>query len=495
MQEWMIAMLVISVLLILRDMAKTIFSEMKKSAATLAYEHHPQKEKMQRYAESFQKLANSFYGMPYRKDYLSSTEIDEMIQEVQEGLCKRCHFNQVCWKQNSVQSYQRIYSLLRIMEEDDEEKFRKAKADLTGVCISQGKLVQELQRMMDRERQNLIWNNKLLENRVAVAEQLGEMAELMKVLSRDLFDMVEADVQFREEFARRLKKRHIQVRNVWYLEQPDGKLRYYAELRAKGKGCVPAGEAAAVLSKMCQTRMTPKESGKTLINREFSVLGFAEEVNFKMLYGAVKITKDKETISGDNYTCTTEDNGQFFMCLSDGMGSGLEACQESESIVDTLEQLVEAGFTGETAARMVNSVLNLKTKNGRFSTVDISMVDLYSGMCHFLKAGAATTFIKRDHWVEAISSTSLALGLVQQADFESSTKKLYEGDFLIMVTDGVLDALPEGQAEEIMKEIILQTNASAAQELGRGILERVLTYSGYCATDDMTVLAAGLWRN
>ena len=126
-----------------------------------------------------------------------------MIQEVQEGLCKRCHFNQVCWKQNSVQSYQRIYSLLRIMEEDDEEKFRKAKADLTGVCISQGKLVQELQKMMDRERQNLIWNNKLLENRVAVAEQLGEMAELMKVLSRDLFDMVEVDLQFREEFARR----------------------------------------------------------------------------------------------------------------------------------------------------------------------------------------------------------------------------------------------------------------------------------------------------
>ena len=47
------------------------------------------------------------------------------------------------------------------------------------------------------------------------------------------------------------------------------------------------------------------------------------------------------------------------MCLSDGMGSGIEACRESESIVDTLEQLVEAGFSGETAAKMVNSVLNL----------------------------------------------------------------------------------------------------------------------------------------
>ena len=51
--------------------------------------------------------------------------------------------------------------------------------------------------------------------------------------------------------------------------------------------------------------------------------------------------------------------------------------------------------------------------------------------------------------------------------------------------------------EELLIHILLSLIhiSSAAQELGRGILERVLTYSGYCATDDMTVLAAGLWRN
>ena len=348
---------------------------------------------------------------------------------------------------------------------------------------------------MERERQNLIWNNKLLENRMAVAEQLQEVAQLMRTLSRDLFDFVEVDRQFREEAEKALKKKQIQVGNLWMLEQPDGRIRYYAELRTTGGGCVSATEAAQVLSSLSGNRMIPRTEGKTLIGKEFSIVGFGEAVNFKMLYGAAKMTKDKETISGDNYTCATEENGQFFMCLSDGMGSGLEACRESESIVDTLEQLVEAGFSGETAARMVNSVLNLRNQNGRFSTVDISMVDLYSGVCHFLKAGAATTFIKRDHWVEAISSTSLALGLVQQADFQTAAKKLYEGDFLIMVTDGVLDALPCECAEETMKEIILETHANAAQELGRGILERVLTYSEYKAEDDMTILTAGLWRN
>lgn len=64
-----------------------------------------------------------------------------------------------------------------------------------------------------------------------------------------------------------------------------------------------------------------------------------------------------------------------------------------------------------------------------------------------------------------------------------------------MVTDGVLDALPEERAEETLKEIILQTHAKAPQELGRGILQKVLALCEYKAADDMTVLAAGVWKN
>ena len=105
MQEWIIAMLVVSALLILRDMAKTIFSDMKKSAATLVYDQHPQKEKMQRYARSFQKLADSFYGMPYRKDYLSGGELEELVEQLRERQCKTCPANHICWKQHSVQCY------------------------------------------------------------------------------------------------------------------------------------------------------------------------------------------------------------------------------------------------------------------------------------------------------------------------------------------------------------------------------------------------------
>ena len=66
MQEWIIAMLVVSILLILRDMAKTVFSgrtQAKEEMMPLS-ESHPQKEKVQRYEASFRKIADQLYGMP-----------------------------------------------------------------------------------------------------------------------------------------------------------------------------------------------------------------------------------------------------------------------------------------------------------------------------------------------------------------------------------------------------------------------------------------------
>ena len=43
-----------------------------------------------------------------------------------------------------------------------------------------------------------------------------------------------------------------------------------------------------------------------------------------------------------------------------------------------------------------------------------------------------------------------------------------------MMTDGVLDALPDQKEEETMKEIIMDVHEESPKDFGRGILERVL---------------------
>ena len=334
----------------------------------------------------------------------------------------------------------------------------------------------------------------LIESRLAVAQQLTEISRIMDHMAEELYDIMPADPQFQEDLRKAFRKKHIVIRRVWVMDKVEGRRQVFLNMRARSGQCVSMVEISQILSRICGSPMTPEQGSRSIVNGEFHTVHFVEDVSYQMLYGVARLTREQEKVSGDNYICRQEEDGRFFLCLSDGMGSGMEAFKESEIVVELLEQFMESGLSQETAARMVNSALLLKGREGMFSTVDICAVDLYTGICNFLKAGASSTFIKRDHWVESIASESLAAGLVQQLDFDTASRKLYHGDYLIMMTDGVLDALPAEREEETMKEIIMDVHEKEPKEMGRGILERVLGYSDYRARDDMTVVVAGLWK-
>lgn len=115
MQEWMIAMLVISIMLIIRDMAKTILAENLPDTEELPslQEGHPQKERVEKYAASFQKLADTFYGMPYRKDYLSSRQVEQIIEDTNAKVCSRCYQREICWGEHSQELVKGVEALVR----------------------------------------------------------------------------------------------------------------------------------------------------------------------------------------------------------------------------------------------------------------------------------------------------------------------------------------------------------------------------------------------
>lgn len=123
MQEWMIAMLVISIMLIIRDMAKTILAENLPDTEELPslQEGHPQKERVEKYAASFQKLADTFYGMPYRKDYLSSRQVEQIIEDTNAKVCSRCYQREICWGEHSQELVKGVEALVRSMESGNEE--------------------------------------------------------------------------------------------------------------------------------------------------------------------------------------------------------------------------------------------------------------------------------------------------------------------------------------------------------------------------------------
>ena len=492
MYQIIIAMLVIGLGLILRDMAKIIFWGRKQAQASL-YEEHPQKERIEKYAGSFQKLANTFYSMPVHEDRLSTEETEEIFERLQTGICGRCARQAVCWKNRYFLTYRRGCEILAAMQDGDGEKLQSVQGELAGECLNGQRFMEAIRDQYLRARQNMMWNNRMIENRLAVAEQLNEVAHLMKRMAEEIYDITGVPRAMEEKVRKALRKEQVILKRMWTMDKPGEKKRYFLTMRARSGQCVTLRELEKKLSDLCGCPLVAEKDRRTILNGEYTTVLFTEDVNYKVLYGVARITKEEEMVSGDNYACACE-NGQFVICLSDGMGSGLEASRESETVVELLEQFITSGFSRETAARMINSALVLQRGDGRFSTVDICSLDLYTGVCSFLKAGAASTFIRRDQWVETIASTSIGAGLMQQMDYDITSKKLYDGDYLVMLTDGVLDALPIHQEEETMREILLQVHGSSPKEIGRNILERVLSYSSYHAADDMTVLVAGIWK-
>ena len=249
MQEWIIAMLVISVLLVLRDMAKVFFRGRSfLKAERPAEEKNPQKEKVERYAASFRKLADSFYGLPYRKDYLSNGQVDGIIRETCDEICSHCYQREICWGTQSQEMYRGSERMIRSMEEGNQEKIQETKSDWMSVCSRFSQYYETLGNSYMRERQKLIWDNRMIESRLAVAQQLQEMSRIMDMVAEDLYDISIADPQLMTELQKILRKRHIVVKQVWVMDKVEGRREIFLTMRARSGQCISVNEVAQLLS-------------------------------------------------------------------------------------------------------------------------------------------------------------------------------------------------------------------------------------------------------
>lgn len=82
-----------------------------------------------------------------------------------------------------------------------------------------------------------------------------------------------------------------------------------------------------------------------------------------------------------------------------------------------------------------------------------------------------------------------------EVEIEQAKKQLANGDFLVMVTDGVLEYLQTERPEEVLEEIISDIHTNHPKLLAKKILEKVMEYTKGEVQDDMTVLAAAIWEN
>lgn len=440
-------------------------------------------------AGSFQKLSKSVTSFAEPEGAHEERMLPEILEEVSFQVCRDCAECSRCWEKEKQKSYTAMQKLVAIVQtgEIKEEGY----SEFLEQCQYGGRLIEELHRSVFRARQSMLWRSRLNESREAVAGQLSEMARIVGEFAGNLEQKGKRAWYLPGTMYAKLWLRQIKARQMLLLELEDGSVELHMTARCRKGRCMTTKEAALLLSNMLGEKLVPGEDSRNVIGREYAEYVFREDANFQVLTGVARAARVDSRISGDNFSFLYPEGDEFIMLLSDGMGSGEAACRESELVIELLEQFLEAGFKEEAAMKLINSMLVLRTENNMFSTMDICVLHLATGMCDFMKAGAAATYILRENWMESICSDNLPAGMLSCISCETKKKKLYHGDYIIMLSDGVLDG---NVGEEFLREVLLEMKSSNPQELANAILDAAMVREGYQPKDDMTVLVAGVFR-
>lgn len=435
-------------------------------------------------SSAFRESGSSSYERVARE--IAATALAETAEKVC-GACGGCHLGKMPLQRDAYYLQYLMNSFTKNGRVDSEDMPRI----FSETCCESEVYMEELNGELERGQMQIDWKARFLECREAVSAQFGEMETLLE----DLADQEEEGLDITEQWEKRLKKecrRLGLVMNRCFVEETGGKWQVHLQVQSAGRHCIPAKEVAEAVGRLMKRELRLEVGSKSVVGKENSRLVLMEEPEFGICYGIARAVKEGSDVSGDNYSAMELPGGRYLLCLSDGMGSGRLAASESESVVELAEQLTEAGFSLENTVKMMNSVLLLREGEQRPATLDIHCLNLHTGELRSRKQGAAATFLKQGDQVSLLESADAPIGWNSTISSEEQVRQLPGEATLVLVTDGVVEALPGTEKEEFLVEILRRMKEGTPQSMAEDILS--LAAGQEPPRDDMTVLVAQVAR-
>lgn len=360
-------------------------------------------------------------------------------------------------------------------------------------CIKKEDVVKELKVQYEMLKLNNMWKDRIIQNRLLVSEQLEGVSNIIKDMVKDIYinPVFKEDVE--EILYNDLRKNKIDVVDVIVAELYKDNIEVYLEVENVYADRNREKDMVKIVSESLGMPMK-LEKNIDREKKEKHIFKLIKSNRYSALTEVASKANSKNNISGDSFTFG-EGHNIHFAAISDGMGIGKKASKESNMAINLLEKFLEAKFDKELALKTINSILMLKSNDEMCTTLDISMIDLYSGKLQLIKTGAPATFIKKKDRVEVINSQSLPVGILEDVDFNIYEEYLEDGDIIIMMSDGVLEANAKvDNTERWMKDLIAGIGSLNPKIIAEEIIKVASELTADENRDDMTVLVTKVWK-
>lgn len=412
----------------------------------------------------------------------------EILRATSDVVCSDCSLCKYCWSKEKEKTMSICERMLSSMGSKNALAKKDIPKDFSDMCIRSESFVCELNKNYESQKITKMWAGKVLESKRLVAEQFKNISMILNDLKTSVFEKTDFIPEAENKIYAALSHHGIDVDDVC-VRNSGGYIVTFNKI-ACDKNCQSSPVCEAVISEVLGVPIVKEENSSC---SDSSFVSFIQKPTLRADASISRATKKNSKGSGDNSCVFSLGAGKVALVLADGMGSGEMADFQSNIVIKLSKKLLASGFNIPTCVRLINDILLANADKDTFSTIDLCIINLYTGTAHFAKTGASVSYLKSHNTLDVVNAASLPAGLVSNIEPDFDKKFFVSGDFLVMASDGVTDALENNSQNEIFK--ILDNFSGTPEELSDKILKRALQKSGGEARDDMTVIACSISAN
>ena len=417
-----------------------------------------------------------------RLSQLSDPDTATLFRSCRQVVCGACPLQAVCWGQHDDEMTAAFARLDEPLRQNGQVTLAHLDGFPAAHCRQPERVIDYINRGYERYivRENA-WR-RLGEIQQSVNDQFGGMAGLLDSLVEELSDPRQVDIELSGRVAAVCADHGMPVRQALCTRARNNRLT--VDVLAEDVGIRISGSRwFKDIGEACACTFAPPTV--TDCGEDIRIT-LTEPSRYKVEIGLAQHCCDGEKLCGDAADTFTVD-GRAVLMLSDGMGSGGRAAVDSAMAVGLTSRLWKAGFSPDSILHSVNAALLIKSREESLATLDVAVIDTFSGRLDMYKAGAVSTLLCSGTRVSRLERTSLPLGILTDVRFEHCADWLADGDILLMLSDGALG----GGVAPIELMLRDRPAGESMQALAARIADAARAAAGD-HSDDVTVLAARL---
>lgn len=196
--------------------------------------------------------------------------------------------------------------------------------------------------------------------------------------------------------------------------------------------------------------------------------------------------------SADYFDVLPLGDGKLGLCIADVSGKGTPAALLMSNLQASIKTFAGLGVSPSALCSQLNALLSNNIAPGRYVSLFYALLDGPARAISYESAGhCLPLFIRADGSIHILEASSGVLGLFSHWTYNDHDLRLFPGDVLVMVTDGVLEAANEDEQEfgyQRLIESVMAGRRGGADAVRRRVLEDVTTFCKGRFDDDASLI-------